>query len=255
MTRLFILLCLLSTTAWAEPSADEICGDDRRCRLELFEIRQQERRLERERQRREVTAVEAKRLEALRKSLLPVRQARRWGVELMLNPNTTVGFVSGLAGVHLTPQLRLEAMVGIVDQSSYVDSSYTFFYGVTAGVRLRWFFLRSDFSPYVSLGAFGHSLDINSESWREPMPGEDEWSGNTYKSLTGKAHVGMASFGLEQSFRWGLRLSAELQVFDAFYVQAKDRETLMPDTAMRDVLQQAYDELRVGGGFTAGWSF
>lgn len=254
MMRVFIVLCLVSSTVWADVSADEICGQDRRCRLELFEIRQQQRRLERERQRREISAVEAKRLEAQRLLLLPVREARRWGVELMLNPNTAAGSVSGLASAQLTPQLRLEAMVGAVESSSYRNSTYTSFSGVMVGLRLRWFFLRTEFSPYASLGAFGHSLDLSADSWREPAPGE-EWTGNTYKSLTGRAHVGMASFGLEHNFRWGLRLSAELQVFDAFYVQAKDRETLLPDTATRDAVREAYDDLRVGGGFAAGWSF
>src|SRR5690606_20698196 len=124
-----------------------------------------------------VTAVEAKRLEAVRRSLLPVRQARRWGVELMLNPNTAAGFVSGLAGVHLTPRLRLEAMVGAVEQSSYGNSTYTYFSGVMVGVRMRWFFQVSEFSPYVSLGAFGHSLDLSADTWREPEPGEEDWSG------------------------------------------------------------------------------
>lgn len=267
MKRL-LLLCLLSSTAWAAESVSETCGDDRRCRLELFEIRQQQRRIARERERREVEQVEADRIESLRRALMPVRAARRWGVDLMVNPNTALGAVSGLAGVQLTPHLRVEAMVGWVDMSEGIDNGYVSAEGLLAGVRLRWFFLLGNTSPYVALGGFGHSTTVNRNTWNEPTiepgvederiePGDDTWEDpySYFGEEKGEAHVGVLSLGVEHVFPIGLRVAAEVQVFKAWYVQVVDGQTGVPSEQGRSQLQEGYDALFVGGGFAAGWSF
>jgi hypothetical protein len=230
-------------TALATPTAEELCGADRRCRIERMKSNNRARRQQR-------IFEEERHVQAIVNDY----HSQQKEASSRLNNPWTVDFIASAlgwgfsGGYSFTSTLRAEG-------SFIRNSGYMYYWDNTtslSGYHDAWFFnaqgvffpMETAVTPYLAAGFMLGTGTFGSDSW-------GGW-GTTDTDV--KYHVVHASGGVDAQFDLGLHLRLGFRYGYVLYNQAAIAPGVY-DPVTRDGLERWMGEKTLGIDFNLGWAF
>jgi hypothetical protein len=216
--------CTEAATYFPEDDSPEALRARRRCRLETFERKMDDDRVQKA---IEVQGQHDKLLESwVQKQNIPVRVFKRNAVDAYVSGGVT-SYGLAVGGV-LLPWLEGELWIGRRNVNGDTLDGYFQDSRTCGGGRFKWLMLgHGNLTPFASLGAAGCAANMAFTSYNYGPttgvgPGGPVFVGTTFTNLAGSGvgHLVTGSAGLAWMDKSGLRASLEYVFAYAFYSQA-----------------------------------
>ncbi len=215
--------CTEAATYFPEDDSSEALRARRRCRLETFEQKMDEDRVQKA---IEVQGQHDKLVDSwVQKQNIPVRVFKRNAIDAYVSGGVT-SYGLAVGGVIL-PWLEAELWIGRRNVNESTLDGYFQDSRTCGGGRFKWLMIsHGNLTPFASLGAGGCAANMAFTSYNygptTGVPGGPIFVGATINSSAGSgvAHLATGSAGLAWMDKSGLRASLEYVFAYAFYSQA-----------------------------------
>jgi len=233
-------------------TAEEECGEDRRCRIDRMERnniarRRQEYLEAEERVRRYEESLKEKAEKGQERLFKP------WTVDFYVSRNAMVGFSGGYA---FTPNFKLEGLFtyqsAFISQQTTIAGQPVFFDGnltmVYVAPMVTYMVVKRGLTPYVTAGLMLGRGTFDSFGFIDGTGGSSAGSGSA------RVHLAHASLGLDYQFKFGLRARLGGVVRQPILTTVTNNGAYSEPSseAARDAIAQ---NERIGFELSFGWAF